>query len=118
MQLEESNDELCQVKGAIEYHLKVMNRCKYRRKLVTLCTIVAKNWIGLTDLRQVTNFDQHAMGNLYLVIVLAVVMLTKLLAFYTAKVSIKNNLLLPYQVPTRLSNIAPLQQVSHNIVTL
>jgi len=32
IQFTESNDELCKVKGAVGYYLKVMNRCKYRLK--------------------------------------------------------------------------------------
>jgi len=48
MQLAEPNDELYNVKGAMEYYLKVMNRCKYRLKLVTLCTIVSTNWVTIT----------------------------------------------------------------------
>lgn len=45
MQLAQSNKELCKVKNAVEYYLKVMKRCKHRLKLATLydrCRI--SNW--------------------------------------------------------------------------
>jgi len=47
MQLAEANDEVCKVKCAMEFYLKVINWSRCRLKLMTLCTIVAKKRVTI-----------------------------------------------------------------------
>jgi len=40
-----SNNEICEVKSALEYCLRLMNRCKYSHRLVLFYTPVADDWV-------------------------------------------------------------------------